>query len=246
MQPREWFSAAELAALALPGMPATKRGVTDLAERQDWQRAAWEGTHWRLRTGRGGGVEYHLAVLPMVARAKLAFAEHQAAAEPVTSAAEGLWEWYARQPTTKKAKAETRLKALDAVETLVRAGEGRVQAMVMVAAEQKVALSSLYEWAKCTHGLAREDWLPALAPRHGGGRERAELPDEAWAMLKGDFLRPERPNFTACYRRLTRVAAEQGWTVPAEWCGRWARERAGSRFATSWPWSRKPRRWGRR
>ncbi|MEI6161372.1 MAG: DNA-binding protein, partial [Roseococcus sp.] len=80
MQPREWFSAAELAALALPGMPATKRGVTDLAERQDWQRAAWEGTHWRLRTGRGGGVEYHLAVLPMVARAKLAFAEHQAAA----------------------------------------------------------------------------------------------------------------------------------------------------------------------
>ncbi|MEI6161775.1 MAG: transposase domain-containing protein, partial [Roseococcus sp.] len=104
----------------------------------------------------------------------------------------------------------------DAVETLVSAGEGRVQAMVMVAAEQKVALSSLYEWAKCTHGLAREDWLPALAPRHGGGRERAELPDEAWAMLKGDFLRPERPNFTACYRRLTRVAAEQGWTVPAE------------------------------
>lgn len=216
MQPREWFSAAELAALALPGMPATKGKLIDMAKRQEWQRAAWEGTHWRQRAGRGGGVEYHLAVLPMVARAKLAFAEHQAAAEPITRAAEGLWEWYARQPTTKKAKAEARLKALDAVETLVRAGERRVQAMQMVAHEQKVALSSLYEWAKCTHGLAREDWLPALAPRHGGGRETAELPAEGWAMLKGDFLRPERPNFTACYRRLVRVAAEQGWQVPAE------------------------------
>lgn len=213
---REWFSAAELAALALPGMPATKGKVLEMAKRQDWQRAAWENTHWRQRDGRGGGVEYHLAVLPMVARAKLAFAEHQAAAEPVASAAEGLWEWYVRQPTTKKAKAEARLKALAAVETLVTCGERRVQAMAMVAAEQKVALSSLYEWAKCTHGLAREDWLPALAPRHGGGRERAELPDDAWAMLKGDYLRPERPNFTACFRRLERVAREQGWTLPAE------------------------------
>ena len=214
--PCEWFSAAELAALALPGMPTTKGKVLELAKRQDWQRPEWEGTHWRQRAGRGGGIEYHLAVLPMVARAKLAFAEHQAAQEPVTSAAEGLWDWYARQPSTKKAKAEARLKALDAVECLVRAGERRVQAMQMIAAEQKVALSSLYEWAKLTHGLAREDWLPALAPRHAGGRESAELPEEAWAMLKGDFLRPERPNFTACYRRLVRAAAAQGWQVPAE------------------------------
>jgi putative transposase len=212
----EWFSAAELAALALPGMPTTKGKVLEMAKRQDWQRPAWEGTHWRLRAGRGGGIEYHLAVLPMVARAKLAFAEHQAAQEPAHAHAEGLWDWYARQPTTKKAKAEARLKALDAVETLVRAGERRVQAMQMIAAEQKIALSSLYEWTKLTHGLAREDWLPALAPRHAGGRESADLPDEAWEMLKGDFLRPERPNFTACYRRLQRVAATEGWQVPAE------------------------------
>ena len=217
LQPREWFSAAELAALALPGMPTTKGKVLEMAKRQDWQRADLEGTHWRTRAGRGGGVEYHLAVLPMVARAKLAFAEHQAAvAEPETSAAEGLWEWYARQPATKKAKAEARVKALDAVETLVRAGERRVTAMQMIAAAQGVALSSLYEWAKLTHGIAREDWLPALAPRHGGGRETAELPEEAWAMLKADFLRPEAPNFSDCYRRLQREAAQQGWAVPAE------------------------------
>lgn len=216
MTPREWFSAAELAAMALPGMPATKGNIITMAKRQDWQRPGWEGTHWRTRTGRGGGVEYHLAVLPMVARAKLAFSEYQAAQEPAHAHAEGLWDWYARQPDSKKAKAEARLRALDAVETLVRAGERRVQAMQMIAAAQKIALSSLYEWAKCTHGLAREDWLPALAPRHAGGREAAELPEDAWAMLKGDFLRPERPNFTACYRRLTRVAAVEGWQVPAE------------------------------
>lgn len=217
MTPREWFSAAQLAELALPGMPTTKGKILEMAKRQQWQRPDWENTHWRARAGQGGGIEFHLAVLPMIARAKLAFAEHQAAAAPPeTSAAEGLWDWFARQPTTKKAKAEARLKALTAVETLVTCGERRVQAMVMIAREQKVALSSLYEWAKMTHGLPREDWLPALAPRHAGGRETAECPPEAWAILKTDFLRKEEPNFTDCYRRLERIAATEGWTIPAE------------------------------
>ena len=120
---REWFSPAELEALALPGMPATRRGIAELAERQGWQRPDREGTHWRRRQGRGGGVEFHLACLPMPARAKLAWDERQAAApaEPLAPE-EGLWEWFARQPQTKKAKARARLTALDTVETLVRAG----------------------------------------------------------------------------------------------------------------------------
>lgn len=214
---REWFTAAELAALALPGMPATKRGVQDMAERQHWQRADRAGTHWRRRQGRGGGTEYHLACLPMVARAKLAFAEHAAAAtaEP-TAPEEGLWEWFARQPEAKKEKARVRLRALDAVETLVRAGERRVAAMQMIARQQGVALSSLYAWAKATAGHARADWLPALAPRHGGGREAAECPPEAWDALRADYLRASQPDFTSCYRRLQRLAAKEGWTLPAE------------------------------
>jgi putative transposase len=217
--PREWFSAAELAELALPSMPTTKRAVNEMAERGQWQRPEWEGQQWRRRAGRGGGVEYHLSVLPLYARAKIAFAEHQAASKPAQinqAQRDGMWDWYSRQPASKKARAEARLRALDAVDTLVRAGEKRVTAMMMVARLQKVALSSLYAWDRLTHGLAREDWLPALAPQQAGGNAVAECTPDAWEMIKADFLRLEQPTFTACYRRLQRVAAAQGWTIPAE------------------------------
>lgn len=214
---REWFSLAELEAMALPGMPATRRGIAELAERQGWDHADREGTHWRVRAGRGGGVEFHLACLPMAAQARLAFAEHQAASVPQPLAPEeGLWAWFDRQPAAKKAKAEARLKALQCVETLVANGIGRVAAMQMTAVQQKVALSSLYEWAKLTHGKDRSDWLPALAPRHAGGRESADISPEAWTWIKTAFLRPEQPNFSECYRHLVAQAAAEGWTIPSE------------------------------
>jgi putative transposase len=60
-----WLTASELAALALPGLPGTDRGVRDLAEREGW--AGFSGL-CRARAGRGGGVEYHLSLLPAGAR----------------------------------------------------------------------------------------------------------------------------------------------------------------------------------
>ena len=54
---REWFSAAELAALRLPGLPGTASGVAQLAKRQQWER--------RITHGRGGErVLYHFSDLP--------------------------------------------------------------------------------------------------------------------------------------------------------------------------------------
>ena len=34
--PAEWFTLSELAALALPGLPTTKRGLLDVARREAW------------------------------------------------------------------------------------------------------------------------------------------------------------------------------------------------------------------
>jgi transposase InsO family protein len=62
---REWFTAAELADEALPGLPNTKRGVQVLAEREGWADSL---SYARERTGRGGGLEYHIALLPPLAR----------------------------------------------------------------------------------------------------------------------------------------------------------------------------------
>lgn len=57
---RDWLSAPEIAALALPGMPATARGVLDLAEREGWTA---DPALCRTRQGRGGGFEYHVNCL---------------------------------------------------------------------------------------------------------------------------------------------------------------------------------------
>ncbi len=64
---KQWFTTTELAELALTGLPATSRGITKLSNRENWS-----GNHalCRRREGRegGGGLEYHIDQLPMVAR----------------------------------------------------------------------------------------------------------------------------------------------------------------------------------
>jgi transposase InsO family protein len=82
-----WLTSAEIADLALPGLPTTKRNVNALAEREGW--AAFAGLS-RPRKGQGGGLEYHIDLLPVPARiAYLGTAASNAAADAVASAAGG-------------------------------------------------------------------------------------------------------------------------------------------------------------
>lgn len=66
-----WFTAAELAdavvAGLMEGLPRTQRGVQLLARRENWERYSALA---RLRAGRagGGGLEYHIDVLPAPVR----------------------------------------------------------------------------------------------------------------------------------------------------------------------------------
>lgn len=55
-----FLSAAEIAALKLPGLPTVKRAVNRLAQSRQWSS--------RPREGRGGGVEYAVESLPPEAR----------------------------------------------------------------------------------------------------------------------------------------------------------------------------------
>ncbi len=66
---RDWLTTSELAALALPGLPATRGGWEALAEREGWESFAGKA---RPRKGRGGGFEYHVNLLPPVAIAQIA------------------------------------------------------------------------------------------------------------------------------------------------------------------------------
>lgn len=60
---REWFTAAEIASLALSGLPQTKFRVIEKAKKGLWQS--------RPRNAVGGGMEYHISNLPDAAQIEL-------------------------------------------------------------------------------------------------------------------------------------------------------------------------------
>jgi putative transposase len=215
---RDWFTAGEIAALGLPGLPTTRQNVQALADARFWGAEALRGTGWRPRAGRGGGVEYHLSLLPPAAQAALMLRETAPAAPARARPADrdARWAWFERLPEKKQAVARQRLEALSAVEDLVLHGIGRVAAMQEVARLRQIRLSTLYNWRALIDLVPRHDWLAHLAPHHAGRTgARAACPPEAFEMLKGDWLRPERPTFQACWRRLEQVAEERGWALPA-------------------------------
>ncbi len=219
---QEWFSVAELVAAQLPGLPNTQRGLSMKADREGWAEPGQKGVWWRDRQGRGGGIEYHLSVLPFEAQARLAVdlsltsTKTQPSAPSVDAAVE-MWSWFERQTDKKKQVARERLEALYAVQQLTDAGVPKTRAAATVADLKGIALSSLYAWERLVHRVPRTDWMPYLAPRHGGHTTRsADLSPEAWDFIVADYLRPERPTVSACYRRLQRAAEAHGWTVPCE------------------------------
>ncbi|MDQ2084063.1 DDE-type integrase/transposase/recombinase, partial [Xanthobacteraceae bacterium Astr-EGSB] len=65
---KEWFTPRELAAAGLAGLPDTERGVQLLADRTGWNESL---AYVRDRSGRGGGLEYNVALLPVLARIEL-------------------------------------------------------------------------------------------------------------------------------------------------------------------------------
>jgi len=60
---RDFYTAAQLAALQLPGLPRLRHKIAEMATRERWPH--------RDREGRGGGREFPVATLPPAARAEL-------------------------------------------------------------------------------------------------------------------------------------------------------------------------------
>lgn len=216
MLEQEWFTLAELAQMALPGVPATRQGMQALAEQREWTAPEREGVTWRKRAARGGGVEFHYSALWPPAQAALVATQSAQSAQRQMGARDDRWDWYERQPKPKRERAERRLAALDAALALQRGGSGKVAAMQAVAVQRGVRLSTLYAWEARTAGVPRADWLPFLADGWAGASERVECPAEAWDLLRSDWLRPEQPTFEDCFRRVQAIAAERGWKLPSK------------------------------
>lgn len=107
---QSWFTAAELAELRLSGLSGAKRKINALADEQNWViRSGPNGEPLaRRRSGRGGGYEYHISLLPAAARADLARRGHQAEPQSDADIADGdgaQWHWFAQQSDAVKAEA---------------------------------------------------------------------------------------------------------------------------------------------
>lgn len=215
---KEWFTAAELAALRLPGMPKSKSAISDLIKQQRWrQRLTLAGDRLaRRRKGRGGGWEYHHSLLPLGANRKLVADDLRTGAvqeEPRGSSE--IWSWFERQPDSKKHTAQERLEALRAVRDLRRGGYLKNTAVNMVAGERKVSASTIWTWFNLIAGVSEVDWLPHLCPRHVGRTKAAACDPRAWDWYKGQYLRRRAPTHADTYARLEEVAGKNGWKIPS-------------------------------
>ena len=217
---REWFTAAELAELALPGLPGDKRSINRRAQDERWtMRAGVAGEALvRSRTGRGGGVEFHVTLLPGAARLELArrgITSDRPGPEPIDPAAAS-WRWLDGQPAKIREEAERRLATVAEVELLEESGMTRTTAIAAVSAHQKIGRSTLWNWLRAVDGIPAHNRLPALAPRYRGGGAEADIESLLWAVFKSDFLRPSAPTLTSCYERTAAIAAERGLSMASE------------------------------
>lgn len=213
---KTWWTVAEIAAAALPDMPASERGVAKLAERQSWRGAPG---CVRRRAGKGGGLIYHCSLFPPRARDHLAgMAIAAAPTEDIRRRTER-WAAFEALPEAAKTKARLRADAVAAVIELERVGQRRSYAVDRVAASKGVGARSLWNWLGKVERAARDDWPPLLAGRHRAAERAcdvAEISPEAWDVFKADYLRLEAPALTASYRRTRRIAAKNGWALPSE------------------------------
>ena len=224
---QEWFTAAQLAEMVLPGLPTTKVGMLAMAKREGWAlTSSDEGSPLsRPRKGRGGGMEFHISLLPDAAQAGL-MAKTVARHAPERPDRDSIWARYDRLPDGMKQEAMRRLRILTEIEDLQRAGLGKEKALQMVVGQaRRVALaakeaapfcdSTVRGWFARIHGVDASDRLAYLAPDYCGRTAKVGVTQEAVEYYAADFLRLALPTHAACYRRLIRAASDKGWIVPS-------------------------------
>ncbi|PWV97734.1 Mu DNA-binding protein [Hoeflea marina] len=209
---KQFFTPKEIAKAA----GVSERSINQMAAKSRWRHLDMKA---RKRDGRGGGWEYHVSLLPQAAQARLMVVHSAPANANVNKTAEArskLWADYEALSKDRKAACEARLKVVAEVATFINGGLSETAAIAIAAKHHQVSPRAVRNWRTRVAGIERQDWLAALADQYHATSSAAECDERAWAALKSDFLRPERPAFSACYRRMREAASEQGWAPVAE------------------------------
>lgn len=201
-----WYSSNELA--GLPSMPASDRAV-----RQKLKGIVCDD---QVRLN-GRRTEYHFNCLPPETRHHLLAVSSSQSRGHAGEMSEQ-WHEFDAAPESKKREAQTRLDICLAVIALVDAGEKFVRAIEQASARFNVSFDRVRKWfyeSPNLRHIPRTDWLPALLPRRGGARVRAEISPEAWGYFLRDYLRTEKTTVSECYFRLRKLADANGWVIPS-------------------------------
>lgn len=147
---KEWMTAAEIAAAALPELPTTKRGITLRAAAESWDQ---NPAYARGRDGRGGGIEYHFRLLPTLAQV----------------------EYMRRHMVVSTDTPDVPAADIDNAQTLSgRAKEERDARLAIVAAFERFSAGLTLRQASCLQvftdkynmgSLAIDGWVKDLIPR---------------------------------------------------------------------------------
>lgn len=124
------------------------------------------------------------------------------------------WDFYARQTDVAKQRAMDRLALVNQVEALVEAGMTKSAAIAALARLGDASAASIWGWLGVVSGVSRHDRLAYLVPRFRGGGRPAVIKDSLLDRLAADYLRPERPSWADCVRRLQAFAESRRIALP--------------------------------
>lgn len=124
------------------------------------------------------------------------------------------WDYYARQTGLAKQRAMDRLSLVNQVEALVEAGMTKSAAVTALANLGNVSAASIWSWLGAVSGISHHDRLAYLVPRFKGGGRPAAIDGSLLDRLARDYLRPERPSWADCVRRVKTYAKRRGIPLP--------------------------------
>lgn len=221
------YSASQLA--GIQGMPTRAADIPRFAAKHGWPS--------RARAGRGGGREYPIEALP--SETQLALARKIVSSPPgatpgvpggsepsagffiPTSApandarAENLGTLFDAKPESIKAQARYRLSIVQKYFAMRAGGFNRLAVLTAISNETALSIATIGRFLAKLKGESDHLWLYRLCPTYAGRTAQAEISPEAWEVLKGDYLRRERPTAEACIARLKLAAKGRGWIIPS-------------------------------
>lgn len=208
---KEWFLSKDIAGIS--GLPSSPNSVTRLATQKGWTKRQVQGA-------RGVTFEYHISSLPpetqqqLKLKAALAAVPQKEVVEKKPDA--DLMQRFNQATDKAREKAKSKAEAVLKLQGCLDLGIPLKQAIPLVAEQKSVSKGSLKNWFYKVQGTPVHEWQARLISGSGKTEKaykKAFIEQEAWDCFLADYLRPEKPDLRASYRRTADTAKFYGWQM---------------------------------